>query len=159
MIGPFITIAVDGTALYLRRKERKAIMQLVDSRYKWHLGHSPIMKNIYAKISRDPYDVISDLKSMKDNSHIVFLDCILELCNTEEQLLELWNEAKRVSESLDDLFVLYIQKWSNARLNFDPKVRWVILEAPPKVKTLELKYRPYGARKTILADVRVGKEK
>ncbi len=158
MIGSILSVAIDGTALYLRLKERKSVIKLVDSRYKWYLGHHPIRKNVYVTTSRNHLEIIETLKSMKSNSHIVLLDCILELCNTEEQLLELWNEAKRVSGSLDDLFVLYIQHWSSARLNFDPKIRWVILEAPPKVQTLELKYRPYGARKTILADTK-GKRK
>ncbi len=159
MITTFLSAFIDGSALLIRHNRRKEILKNITKRYEYHLSHSPIVPTVYAPKTWNVRHIISDLKARKTASCIVFLDCKLELCNSEEELLELYNEAKRVSGATDinhckDFFVLYIQKWSSSRINLDPRIRWILTKDPMESENLELEYKPFGVRKTILADVR-----
>lgn len=155
-----IGFAIDGIGLYARYRERNSILKQIKERYDYHLKHSPIMRKVV--IVKSPKDEFaSELFKLRDSSAIVFFDCSLELSNTEDELIRLWNEAKRVCGAKDtddgidckDIFVLNIQKWSSGRLNYDPRVRWIILEAPPNGKVF--RYEQYGKRNPILAETKL----
>lgn len=155
-----ITVGVESFAVVDRHLTKKKLFDLAQQRQKEH--HNNNNKRPLVIVSSPN---INELKKLKDNSCIVFVDCALELCDTEEKLKEFWNELKRISGTntinCKDLFVHHIQHWSSTRLFLDPKVRWIILEAPPnqvkvngKVKLGEIKYKPYGKRNTVLSDVK-----
>jgi hypothetical protein len=159
-----IGIAVDTIGLYVRHKARNNIIKQIKERYEFHLKNSPILRKvIIVKNPKDEY--AAELFRTKDSSAIVFFDCALELSNTEEELIRLWNEAKRVSGAKDtddgidckDLFVLNIQRWSSGRLNYDPRVRWIITEAPPISKLF--RYEQFGKRNSILAETKLGRKR
>jgi len=152
--------AIDGIGLYARYRERKLIIKQIKDRYDYHLKNSPLLREVI--VIKSPKDEsASKLFKLRDSSAIVFLDCALELSNNEDQLIRLWNEAKRVSGAKDtndgieskDLFVLSIQKWSSSRLRYDPRVRWIILEAPPNSKLF--RYEQFGNRNSILAETKL----
>jgi len=151
-----IGLVIDTIGLYARSRERKKTLELLKQRYEFHLKNSPVLRKIV--IIKSPKDEsAAEIFRMKDSSAIVLFDCSLELSNTEYELNRLWNEAKRVTgfkeNKCEDLFVIKIQKWSSNRLNLDPRIRWIILEAPPDSK--ELKYEQFGKRNQILAETRI----
>lgn len=158
-----IGLAIDSIGLYARYRERKSILKQVKERYDYHLKHSPILREIVTV--KSPKDESANkLFKLRDSSAIVFFDCALELSNTEDELIRLWNEGKRVSGAIEtnneihckDLFVLNIQKWSSGRLNYDPRVRFVILEAPQESKFF--RYKQFGKINPILAETRLSKQ-
>ncbi len=150
MLGLF----VDAIGLYTRSRERKKTLEKVNERYDFHLKHSPVLRKII--IIKSPKDEsAAEIFRMKDSTAIVLFDCSLELSNTENELVRLWNEAKRVTgskEKYDDLFVIKFQRWSSNRINLDPRIRWIITDCPPD--STELKYEPFGRRNQILAETR-----
>lgn len=171
-LSPLFTAAVEGYAAIDRATERRRL-----------LASAQACVDAFAKtdkpralmVIQSPKEAKRLLPLLRTGSAVVFLDCVLERCGDEEELTTLWAEACRASESMkygpwttNDpptslgavasrtasneacVFVLTLQPWSTARLLLDPRVRWVILQTPPKGP---LRYRPYGKRSTLLADV------
>lgn len=149
MISSLLTAMVEGYAALDRSTDRRAMLNAATVRAN-QSGRSIIP-------IRSVKD-IAGLQSVPSNSATVFVDCSLEKFDSEADLIAGWNEIKRVAGATDDdmhdVYVLCIQPWSRARLAFDPRVRWVIVKAPPFGK---LDYRAFGRRTTILADTRVAR--
>lgn len=161
MISQLLTAAVESYAAIDRASDRRDMTARARQRFE----ASKLTDNPRTFLTlRSPKDIRLQLPLVRTYSAVVLIDCALERCDSEDELLTLWSEAKRVTgESAHrdasgtvvrepNLFVVTIQHWSTARLFFDPRIRWVILTAPPKG---ELTYRPYGKRSRLLADVRV----
>lgn len=155
MISQIITAAVDGFALADRASDRRRMIQAAEARAAAY-ARAGTPRTVV--IVRSAAEMRGGLRALPDASAIVFVDCALECCNDEEDLLRCWAEVRRVAgateENADDVYVLHVQRWASARLNLDPRVRWVVLSAPPRRDgTGRLEYRAFGRRRTILADI------
>jgi hypothetical protein len=154
MLSQIITAAVDGFALADRASDRRRMIQAAEARA---AAYAQAGQPRTIVIVRSAAEMRNGLRALPDASAIVFVDCALECCDDEEDLLRCWAEVCRIAgateESADDVYVLHVQRWASARLNLDPRVRWVILAAPPRRDgTGRLEYRAFGRRRTILAE-------
>jgi hypothetical protein len=158
MIGPsnLITVGVEIFAAVDRHLDRQKLLTLATNRLSEHNKSNNSRNFVIVKSPKE----INQLRKLKKDSCVVFVDCALELCSDEKELEQFWNELKRVSGTSDllckDLFVCHIQHWSSTRLFLDPKIRFIILEAPPK--TIKLKYKHYGKRNSVLSDNNLSKK-
>src|SRR5258706_14255991 len=147
LISPLLSAAVEGYAALDRATERRRILQAAQAR----VVASEKTPNPRSLIIVKSPDEMRRIALQQTNSGVVVVDCALERCGTERNLIDCWQEMQRISGGGSNLFVLTIQKWSTTRLLLDPRIRWIILQTPPKGP---FDYRPYGKRSTLLADTR-----
>lgn len=155
MLSQIITVVVDGFALADRASDRRRMIDAAEARA---AAYAQAGRPRTVVIVRSAAEMRGELRALPDASAVVFVDCALECCNDEDDLLRCWAEVCRVAgateENADDVYVLHVQRWASARINLDPRLRWVILNAPPRRDgTGKLEYRAFGRRRTILADI------
>lgn len=155
MLSQIITACVDGYALLDRASDRRRMLEAAEARAAAHARAGAPRELV---VVRSAVEIRDGLRALPDASAVVFVDCALECCGDEADLLRCWDEVRRVAgaddERADDLFVLRLQPWATARLAVDPRVRWVLTGAPPRRDgSGRLEYRPFGRRRTVLADV------
>lgn len=156
MLSHIITAAVDGYAALDRASDRRKMIDAAESRV---AAYEAAGRDRSFVIVRSAGEMRDGLLSLPADSATIFVDCALECCVGEDDLLRCWAELQRVSGATDaradDLFVLCIQRWASARATFDPRVRWIVVGAPPRRDgSGALEYRPFGRRRTVLADVK-----
>jgi len=156
-LSTVLTGAVEGYALLDRASDRRRMLELAQARVEHHRQAGKPRTLVVVK---SPKDIKLLLSSARVGSAVVFVDCALEKCNSEADLLDCWKQIKRAADATEglrggDIFVLRIQSWSSSRLALDPRVRWIITSAPPDPQAMDrIKYRPFGRRSTLLADTR-----
>jgi len=165
MIGSLLTVFVDGYAALDRATQRRAMLIDAAKRVEWYSKRFGSSRSLL--VVNHPNQMRHSLSAFQNASCVVFVDCALELCDDEADLMRCWHEIKRVAGSYDsddnencithDIFVLRIQSWATGRATFDPRVRWILTSAPDGRTNTEarLQYRPYGRRSTALGDVRI----
>jgi hypothetical protein len=154
VIGYAVSAVVDGYAYLDRATERQKLVEAAEQRVGYHrrLGRErPLVTVETAQQMR------RELSKLTDGSCVVLVDCALEHCWDEADLLACWAQVRRVSgateQSAPDVFVVRVQKWAQMRQLLDPRLRWVIKSAPPGSSKLE--YEPFSRRSSVLADVRL----
>lgn len=161
MISQLVTVCVDGYALLDRASDRRRMLEAAEARAAAHARAGSPRELV---VVRSAAEIRGGLRALPDASAVVFVDCALEGCGDEEDLLRCWSEVRRVAgaddDRADDLFVLHVQPWASARAMLDPRLRWVVTKAPPRRDgSGRLEYRPFGRRRTILAEVAQQRER
>lgn len=143
MFSPLLSAAVEGVALLDRHSDRGKMLARAEER--------AVETKKRLLVVRTPADMRA-LATTAPDSAVVMADCAIECCGDRADLDACLDELRRVTGRPADLFVLSIQWWAGARIALDPRVRWVVTKAPPTSNDVAVK--PYGRRRTVLADVR-----
>lgn len=156
MIGTILSFAIDGYAAIDHATDRRLLLIAAAKRCE---AYAQAGQKRQLLVIRHPDQMRrrSRLAKMLDDSCVVFVDCALEMCDSEADLIACYREVVRVAgptEQANNIFVLRLQQWATGRTTLDPRVRWLITKAPPS-DGAAFEYRPYGKRSSILADTRV----
>ena len=83
-------------------------------------------------------DMLEHLKTKKSNSQVIFVSCVLEYLENIEEVFE---EMKRVSGGIENIFVVTVSEFSLAAYFYkdDNHSSKNIIYAPPKFKYLSYK--------------------